>query len=628
MRESKFVEQNKEKWAQFEKDIVSKKKDPYQLRAHLVEITDDLSYSRTFYKNRSVRVYLNGLGQQIYNNIYRNKKNFIQGIGGFFKDEVPRIMYFSRKELLVCFLVFLLSVAIGVFSSAKDAGFARSILGDSYVDMTLENIKKGDPLGVYKNEGQISMFFYIAINNLKVSLFIFLAGLLASYGALVIMARNGIMLGVFMYFFYSRNLVTEFNLTVWMHGTIEMLSMIIETVAGMLLGRGLIYPGTLSRAKAFSIWGKRGALVFLSAIPFIIFAAFIESFLTRYTEMPDLIRAVLIILSLAVMVIYFVWYPYFRYAGTTDVALGDTDLKPESKIDFKANTIYSNGQIFLKSIQLFSNNFSVYSTRIIAVSIIYFGLIALFFTDAILKKFQLLEIDYADAIIQVLSTNFGKFIELYKNLGLIISSNGNLGIYLLSSLWFTSLLVLGMLTFHKNIPIKDFSLPKTIIISFLFVAIPGLLLFTDIGLLHFLYVIITPLIIVLCITVCFQLNPRNILSKFVQIIGNGIGRMSGVLFLFLVSGFIGMLFVVSPFSYLAVWAMEMNVELSDTTYQLVLQSVMIFAFIIVSSYAVLFYITQCIFLSYTIDEISEARGLIESIEQIGESKKTYGIETE
>lgn len=628
MRESKFVEQNKEKWAQFEKDIVSKKKDPYQLRAHLLEITDDLSYSRTFYKNRSVRVYLNGLGQQIYNNIYRNKKNFIQGIGGFFKDEVPRIMYFSRKELLVCFLVFLLSVAIGVFSSAKDAGFARSILGDSYVNMTLENIQKGDPLGVYKNEGQISMFFYIAINNLKVSLFIFLAGLLASYGALVIMARNGIMLGVFMYFFYSRNLVSEFNLTVWMHGTIEMLSMIIETVAGMLLGRGLIYPGTLSRAKAFSIWGKRGALVFLSAIPFIIFAAFIESFLTRYTEMPDLIRAALIILSLAVMVIYFVWYPYFRYAGTNDEALGDTDLKPETKIDFKSNIIYSNGQIFLKSIQLFGSNFSVYSRKIIAISVLYFGLIALLFTDSIQKKFQLLEIDYADAIIQVLSTNLGKFIELYKNLGLIISSSGNLGMYLLSTLWLTSLLVLGMHTFHKNIPINNFSLRKTIIISFLFVAIPGLLLFTEIGLLHFIYIMLTPLIIVLCITVCFQLNSRNILSKFVQILGNGIGRMSGVLFLFLVSGFIGMLFVVSPFSYLAVWAMEMNIELSETTYKLVLQSIMIFAFIIVSSYAVLFYITQCIFLSYTIDEISEARGLIESIEQIGESKKTYGIETE
>lgn len=628
MRESKFVEQNKEKWAQFEKDIVSKKKDPYQLRAHLLEITDDLSYSRTFYKNRSVRVYLNGLGQQIYNNIYRNKKNFIQGIGGFFKDEVPRIMYFSRKELLVCFLVFLLSVAIGVFSSAKDAEFARSILGDSYVNMTLENIQKGDPLGVYKNEGQISMFFYIAINNLKVSLFIFLAGLLASYGALVIMARNGIMLGVFMYFFYSRNIVSEFNLTVWMHGTIEMLSMIIETVAGMLLGRGLIYPGTLSRAKAFSIWGKRGALVFLSAIPFIIFAAFIESFLTRYTEMPDLIRAALIILSLAVMVIYFVWYPYFRFAGTNDEALGDTDLKPETKIDFKTNIIYSNGQIFLKSIQLFGNNFSVYSRKIIAISVLYFGLIALFFTDSILKKFQLLEIDYADAIVQVLSTNLGKFIELYKNLGLIISSSGNLGMYFLSTLWFTSLLVIGMHTFHKNIPIINFSLRKTSIISFLFIAIPGLLLFTDIGLLHFIYIMLTPLIIVLCITVCFQLNSRNILNKFVQILGNGIGRMSGVLFLFLVSGFIGMLFVVSPFSYLAVWAMEMNIELSETTYKLVLQSIMIFAFIIVSSYAVLFYITQCIFLSYTIDEISEARGLIESIEQIGESKKTYGIETE
>jgi uncharacterized membrane protein SpoIIM required for sporulation len=238
MRERKFVEQNKEKWAQFEQDLRSKKKDPRLLRDQLVQISDDLSYARTFYRNRSVRIYLNGLGQQIYSHIYRSRTQVLASLGTFFKDDIPRILYFCRKEMLISFLVLLLSVGIGVFSSARDEGFARSVLGDGYVEMTLENIRDGDPMGVYKQEGQAAMFFSIAGNNLRVALMVFLSGLLASYGAIVIMARNGIMLGVFMYFFYSRNLATEFNLTVWMHGTIEILTLVVETTAGMLLGRG------------------------------------------------------------------------------------------------------------------------------------------------------------------------------------------------------------------------------------------------------------------------------------------------------------------------------------------------------------------------------------------------------
>ena len=71
MRESKFVEQNQAKWADFEKELSFAKKDPEKLRAQLIQVTDDLSYAKTFYKNRSVRVYLNGLAQKIYINIYK-----------------------------------------------------------------------------------------------------------------------------------------------------------------------------------------------------------------------------------------------------------------------------------------------------------------------------------------------------------------------------------------------------------------------------------------------------------------------------------------------------------------------------------------------------------------------------
>ncbi|GAB3818013.1 hypothetical protein GCM10028895_14740 [Pontibacter rugosus] len=52
----------------------------------------------------------------------------------------------------------------------------RLILGDSYVNMTLENIRRGDPMAVYKGQGEAEMFLFITFNNIKVAFMAFVMG--------------------------------------------------------------------------------------------------------------------------------------------------------------------------------------------------------------------------------------------------------------------------------------------------------------------------------------------------------------------------------------------------------------------------------------------------------------------
>jgi uncharacterized membrane protein SpoIIM required for sporulation len=628
MRESKFVEQNKEKWAQFEKDLKSKKRDPHLLRAHLIEITDDLSFSRTFYKNRSVRIYLNGLGQQVYNNIYKNKRDFFRSLGTFFTEDIPKILFHSRRELLVSFLLLVISVAIGIFSSARDEQFARSILGDAYVEETIHNIQKGDPMGIYKESGQVEMFLYIATNNLRVSLIVFIFGLIASYGAVVVMVQNGIMLGVFMYFFYSRNLASDFNLAVWMHGTIEILTLVVETVAGMLLGRGLIYPGTLSRSKAFSVWGKRGAMLFLSTVPFILLAAFIESFLTRHTEMPNIIRLAVIILSAALMVFYFVLYPYYKFRRTKDTDLGMPELKPETSLDFKTDTIYSNGNIFLKSIQLFGSRLSGILKFTVCGSMIYLGLVALFYMEDGIRAFKLLNIEFEEFVFRLLTSKINKFMQMYGNVSILFNSNEDIVMYFLSSLWIAAILYFGLYLAGKQLTNITFQKLRAILYSVAFSLVMNLLMMGDSVLAVLLFILVSPLSIVVLSNSVFKINQKDILTSLFQYVKSGFARMSGVMLLFLIISFFGLILIISPFSYIAIWLMEMNVEMSANTYTLTLQLVMMFAFIALMTFSILFYVVQCIYLSFSIHEIAEAKGLVAGIDRIGETRKAYGIETE
>ncbi|HUM48121.1 MAG TPA: stage II sporulation protein M, partial [Chitinophagales bacterium] len=295
MRETNFIKQNKEKWAEFEDVLKQEKKDPDKLSNLFVQITDDLSFSRTFYPNRYVRVYLNNLAQRTFLNIYKNKKEKRGRFLHFWKEELPLLVYQSRREFFLSLLIFLLSFSIGIFSSIHDHDFAALILGDNYVNMTTENIKSGDPMKVYKESNGMDMFLGITFNNLRVAFMTYVFGILYAAGTIAILLYNGIMVGTFQYFFIERDLFRESFLTIWMHGTLEISCIIIAGAAGLVLGKGLVFPGTYSRLQSLQLSARRSLKIMMGIAPIIVAAAIIESFFTRFTDAPDLARLCVIL---------------------------------------------------------------------------------------------------------------------------------------------------------------------------------------------------------------------------------------------------------------------------------------------------------------------------------------------
>jgi len=328
MKESRFINQNKEKWLESEKLLTSPFKDPEKLSNLFTQVVDDLSYSRTYYPNRSVRVYLNKIARQYFSIIYSHKKEKRNRFSLFWLDELPQIILYSKKQLLISLLVFLLSAAIGIFSSFKDPQFASTILGDSYIAMTKTNIEKGDPMAVYKESHQIDMFLGITLNNLMVAFRTYVFGIFLAIGTLAIILYNGIMVGCFQFFFIERGLFVESALSIWLHGTLEISSIILAGGAGLTLGSGLIFPGTYSRLQAFQLSAIRSLKLMLGIAPILVLAAIIESFLTRYTDVPDFLKLIIILLSACFIVGYFVVYPWLKSRSGFEVPLKEVRLPP------------------------------------------------------------------------------------------------------------------------------------------------------------------------------------------------------------------------------------------------------------------------------------------------------------
>lgn len=314
MKEIVFLNRNKNKWEKFEQLISNQSESSPDALANLyIQLTDDLSYSRTFYPESSTTAYLNQLSMRVHQQIYKNKKVKKGVFRNFWTTDLPLILYDVRKQLLYAFLIFFVSVLIGILSSRGDQTFVRTILGDDYVNMTLDNIKKNDPMAVYKQQGQSMMFLGITINNVKVSILAFVLGIFTAFGTGYVLFSNGIMLGSFTYFFVRHDLFWESTRVIWIHGALEISVIVIAGAAGLVLGNSLIFTGTLPRKTSVQIGVRKGVKIIAGTFPIFIVAGFLEGFVTRHTEMPIVLSWTIISSSFAFIIWYFVINPVKVY---------------------------------------------------------------------------------------------------------------------------------------------------------------------------------------------------------------------------------------------------------------------------------------------------------------------------
>lgn len=310
MRESAFIKQNKPRWEEFEKIVKNQNSAPPDKLAELfIQITDDLSFSRTQYPESRTTQYLNSLASKVHGEIYKNKKEDKNRFISFWKEELPAVMYGIQKQLLYAFIIFVIAAVIGAVSTAHDDTFVRLVLGDGYVNMTLENIKSGNPTKVYSSGGEMDMFFMITLNNIMVSLRVFVFGVFFSLGTGLFLFYNALMVGTFVMFFYNESQLSQALPVIMLHGTIELSSIVIAAAAGFVVGNSLLFPGTYSRVTSFKMGAMKGLKIVMGLIPFFIIAGFIESFITRYASMHWSFKMVIIGLSAFLMIYYFVLYP-------------------------------------------------------------------------------------------------------------------------------------------------------------------------------------------------------------------------------------------------------------------------------------------------------------------------------
>ncbi|MEI6947295.1 stage II sporulation protein M [Paraflavisolibacter sp. H34] len=284
-------------------------KDPDEMAGEFTRLVDDLSYAKTFYPSSRVTAYVNSLAARIYLNIYRNRKEDSNRLVQFWKYDVPLTVGRHHGAILFVFFLFVLFFSVGFFSAANDQLFVREMLGEAYVEKTEQNIRDGNPFGVYASGSSFFMWIWIMINNIMVAFTYFFRGILLGIPSMSALIREAVRIGAFEQLFFARGLGLQSVLTVLIHGLLELTAIIITCAAGLVMGKSVLFPGTHRRLHAFAQGAKDGVKIVIGLVPVFMVAAFFEGFVTRHYKMHYVFSLAILGSAAAFIIWYFILYP-------------------------------------------------------------------------------------------------------------------------------------------------------------------------------------------------------------------------------------------------------------------------------------------------------------------------------
>ncbi len=311
MREPVFIKQNIARWREYQRRLDNPSNEaPDTLAQMYTELTSDLAFARTHFPDAVITQMLNAMTLKLHNEIYSGRQEKWSRLWTFWTQEVPQAVYDNRKAMLAALFTFVLFLGVGIISLFNDADFAKLILGEDYVEMTIENIRNGVPTDVYSSGSEAESFLGIMLNNLRVDVLCISMGIFTPFFTAIFLMYNAVMVGAFTFFFFQYGVMGDAMMAIMQHGTLEISTMVIAAGAGFVMGWGWLFPGTYSRMTAFRRKAKDALKIALSVFPVTIVAAFIEGYLTRHTEYPLAFRVAVIVLSAAFIVFYYILLPW------------------------------------------------------------------------------------------------------------------------------------------------------------------------------------------------------------------------------------------------------------------------------------------------------------------------------
>jgi uncharacterized membrane protein SpoIIM required for sporulation len=272
-----------------------------------------LSVARAVSLDRNVLDYLESLSARAYLHVYGPRRSFPQVVGTFLARSFPRLVRRHAIALALAAAVMAAGAVAGWQLCERDPELFYAFVPGELVqgrgptastealrEMLYSTRERADELAIFA----ASLFD----NNARVGMFAFALGFAAGVPVFLLMLTTGLMLGAFGQLHAARGLGVEFWGWVLPHGVTELLAVLLCGAAGLVIAKGLVFPGRYSRLENLARDGREAGMIVVGAVLMLFVAALIEG-IFRQTVRSDTVRYVVAVSSALL------WLAYFTLAG-------------------------------------------------------------------------------------------------------------------------------------------------------------------------------------------------------------------------------------------------------------------------------------------------------------------------
>ncbi len=269
-----------------------------------------LSVARAISLDRAVLGYLESLAARAYFCVYGPHRALGAALADFFRRRFPAAVRDARWAMLLSLFLLLFGTlaGFGLTSANEDWYYSfvpEGMAGDRSPTSTTEGLRAG----LYDEEhnpADLTVFAsYLFSHNTQVGLFCFALGFALGIPTALLLFQTGLMLGAFLALYHSHGLGLDILAWLAIHGSTELLALVLCGGAGLLLAGGILMPGRQGRLANLARAGRSAAVIAMGAILLFFIAGILEGF-GRQLIVDPLVRGSIGAGALVWWVTYFV----------------------------------------------------------------------------------------------------------------------------------------------------------------------------------------------------------------------------------------------------------------------------------------------------------------------------------
>ena len=271
------------------------------------EVAADLARARTYGVDPRVIEYLERVVSAGHNALYRARSRRRAPLIRYLVRDFPAAVVQSHRYVLAAVLLFAVPAAIGYAIIRTRPGVADEVMSPvmvSRAEQAAENEARGIGYAQSRPEELPVIASAIITNNIGVSFWAFVGGMLAGTLTVWMLVVNGLQLGMGFGLFVNYHAGGYLATFIAGHGWLELTAIFIAAGAGFRLAGAFIAPGDRTRADALVVEGRIAARMIGAVVSLLALAGAIEGLLSA-SDAPASLKYAVSATTVALLILYF-----------------------------------------------------------------------------------------------------------------------------------------------------------------------------------------------------------------------------------------------------------------------------------------------------------------------------------